>query len=87
MYFLLPLSSPRFQAYSLKAISGCCVTADRNMSVGRMIALGIKCRGECPDLGRDKLYAKPAGLTALDNDGYASFCCHEYPNKQGVSCP
>ncbi len=54
--------------------------------VRRMIALGIECRGERQDFGGTELHAKTAGFTALDDDGYASFC-HEYPHEQGLGAP
>ena len=58
----------------------------RRNHVRRMIAFGIKGRRKREDLGGTEFHAETAGLAALNDDGYASFC-HEYPHKQGLGAP
>src|ERR1019366_4337790 len=52
----------------------------RRDHVRRMIAFGIKSRGKRQDLGGAEFHTEPTGLATLNDDGYASFCCHEYPH-------
>src|SRR5215831_14263459 len=58
----------------------------RRDHVRRMIAFGIKCRGQRQDFGRTELHAKPARLTSLDDNGNPSFG-HDTPTRESDGAP
>src|SRR5512133_3233587 len=56
----------------------------RSYDVGRVIALGVKCGGECQDFRRTELDAEPACLALLNNHRHGT-SCHRFLFRRPAS--